>query len=258
MDAFFIFKLKYFYRRFSYICSMKYLLYIICSIILIPSLEAQETDQLGFLKDSIIDNKYREDQFYVSITYNLLGKKPIGMSQSGFSSGFHIGFIRDMPINKRRNWAIGLGIGLSSNSYNQNIQIAENNETLSYDIIDSDVSFSKNKFTTYLLEVPLELRWRTSTASTFDFWRIYAGVKLGYVFYNSSKYRGLPDDIQVSTIEDFNNFQYGLTLSAGYSNVSVHFYYALNPIFNSETRLSDSGEVIEINAVKIGLIFYIL
>ena len=45
-----------------------------------------------------VDDKYREDQFYVAITYNLLGNKPNDVSQNGFSSGFHIGFIRDMPI----------------------------------------------------------------------------------------------------------------------------------------------------------------
>ena len=61
-----------------------------------------------------IDTRYREDQFYVSVTYNLLNNKPSGMSQSGFSSGFHLGFIRDMPINDKRNLAIGIGLGLSS------------------------------------------------------------------------------------------------------------------------------------------------
>ncbi len=236
---------------------MKYVLILIISIILIPSLSAQE-NQRSALNDSVIDTKYREDQFYISATYNLLGRKPRGMSQSGFSSGFHLGFIRDMPLNKRRNIAIGLGLGLSTNSYNQNIQITETNNVVTYDILDSDVTFSKNKFTTYLVEVPLEFRWRTSTASTYDFWRIYAGVKIGYVVFNSSKYRGQPNDIQVSNIDDFNRMQYGLTLSAGYSNVSVHLYYALNPIFNSDTKLVDTGEVLEINAVKIGLIFYIL
>lgn len=244
-------------RCFSYICTMKYVLLLFIFLFNIPSLDAQENDR-SVLNDSVVDNKYREDQFYFSVTYNLLGSKPNGVSQTGFSSGFHIGFIRDMPLNKRRNLALGLGIGLSSNSYNQNIQIVESNNTVTYDIIDSDVTFSKNKFTTYLVEVPLEFRWRTSTPEAYDFWRIYTGIKFGYVFYNSSKFRGLPNNVQVSTIDDFNPIQYGLTFSAGYSNVSVHLYYALNPIFESDTRLSDTGEILEISAVKIGLIFYIL
>ena len=55
-----------------------------------------------------VDDKYREDQFYISVTYNLIGKKPSGLSQNGFSSGIHCGFIRDMPINKARNVAFGI------------------------------------------------------------------------------------------------------------------------------------------------------
>ena len=74
-----------------------------------------------------IYSKYREDQFYVSATYNLLGNKPEDVSQRGFSTGFHLGFIRDIPINERRNIALGVGIGLSSNSYNQNILISDIN-----------------------------------------------------------------------------------------------------------------------------------
>ncbi|TXE18138.1 PorT family protein [Psychroserpens burtonensis] len=205
----------------------------------------------------VLDDKYREDQFYVAVTYNLLGNKPENVSQNGFSSGFHFGFIRDMPLNKKRNVALGIGVGVSSNSYNQTLLISETNNTYNYTVL-SDVSFSKNKFTTYLVEFPLELRWRTSTAKDFDFWRIYAGVKFGYVIYNTSKFRGSPEDILLSNISDFNSLQYGVTLSAGYSNVNFHFYYALNTIFDTNATLTNSGENIDMNVIKIGLIFYIL
>ena len=50
-----------------------------------------------------IDDKYREDQFYASITYNLFSNQPEDISQNEFSTGFHFGFIRDMPFNKKRN-----------------------------------------------------------------------------------------------------------------------------------------------------------
>ena len=73
--------------------------------------------------EKIVDSLYREDQFYAGVTYNLLGKMPSGVSQNGFSSGFHLGFIRDMPINEKRNIAFGLGVGYSTNSFNQNILI---------------------------------------------------------------------------------------------------------------------------------------
>ena len=200
---------------------------------------------------------YREDQFYFSITYNLLNNRSDAISQTGFSSGFHLGFIRDMPINERRNKAIGIGLGLSSNSYNQNLIISESNGVIDYSIInDSEINVSKNKFTTYLIEVPLELRWRTSTAIDYKFWRIYTGLKLGYVFYNSTNFKSDVGNQKLSRIDDFNELQYGLTLSAGYGTWNFHVYYGLNTIFNENATLE--AESIDLSAIKIGLIFYIL
>lgn len=206
---------------------------------------------------TVVDNKYREDQFYLSVTYNLLGNKPNGVSQSGFSSGYHFGFIRDMPINKKRNLAIGVGLGLSANSYNQTLQISEGDNSFQYTVLnDSETDYSKNKFTTYLFEFPIEFRWRTSSPTEYDFWRIYTGVKFGYLLYNSSKFNSSEGDIKLSNIDDFNAFQYGLTFSAGYSTISFHLYYGLNEIFNNEA-LAD-GKSIDMNSIRIGLMLYIL
>ena len=147
--------------------------------------------QSNSTSESELYNNYREDQFYASVTYNLLSEKPSGVSQTDFSSGFHFGFIRDMPINTKRNVAIGLGFGLSTNSYNQkNILIREIDNDVSFiEIDEDDYNVSKNKFTTYLLEVPLEIRWRTSNAEDHNFWRIYTGFKVGYLLYNSTKFK---------------------------------------------------------------------
>ncbi|WP_405573870.1 porin family protein [Winogradskyella sp. Asnod2-B02-A] len=201
---------------------------------------------------------YREDQFYASVTYNLLNEKPSGVKQSGFSSGFNLGFIRDMPINQRRNVAIGLGLGLSANSYNQkNILISEINNDIEFSIIDeSDYDVTKNKFTTYLVEVPLEIRWRTSTASDYNFWRIYTGFKIGYLLYNSTKFLSDLENSTLSNIDSFNKLQYGLTLSAGYGTWNFHLYYGLNPIFDA--NLQSDNTAVDMKSLKIGLMFYVL
>lgn len=213
-----------------------------------------------FAQDTLnvaIDDKYREDQFYASVTYNLLVETPNNLSQNEFSTGFHLGFIRDMPINKRRNWSLGLGLGLSSNSYNQNLIISENQQNFDFTIADDDFgSLQKNKFTTYLIDIPFELRWRTSTATDYKFWRIYTGFKFSYLLYNSTKLNSEFIDNNLSNIDAFNNAQYGLTLSAGYGTWNFHVYYALNPVFDNSASLNDQS--IDLRALKIGLIFYIL
>lgn len=230
---------------------MKHIIIIIVISLFVPSMYSQEEGE------KIVDSLYREDQFYAGVTYNLLGKMPSGVSQNGFSSGFHLGFIRDMPINEKRNIAFGLGVGYSTNSFNQNILISKvNNKSYDFSIIDDDTEFTKNKFSQHLVEIPFEFRWRSSTSTEYKFWRIYTGFKLGYVIANTSKYNGSPINEKHSGIENFNDFQYALTFSAGYNTMNVYLYYALNPLFDSDTTMEDN--VIDMKAIKFGLIFYIL
>ena len=234
---------------------MKIFIFIVAFTCVSSVLFAQQSKEVDTI---FVDNKYREDQFYLSITYNLLGKKSSEVKQSGFSTGFHFGIIRDMPFNERRNKAFGIGLGLSVNAYNQNILIKEDtDQNYSYQIIDeSDITIKRNKFTTYLIEVPVQYRWRTSTAKDYKFWRIYTGLKFGYVLHNWSRFTGSIDDIKITGIDDFNKLQYGLTLSAGYSTWNFSIYYGLNSIFKDTAQLD--GNSIDMNSIKIGLMFYVL
>ncbi|MCX7547067.1 porin family protein [Xanthomarina sp. F1114] len=234
---------------------MKFVLFFLIGWLCITTVYAQEN---VVIDSSVVDTKYREDQFYLAITYNLLTKKPNNVKQTGFSSGFHFGFIRDFPLNKRRNFGLALGLGASINSYNHNIYMSET-ESGDIDFInlsDADINYSKNKFNTYLLEMPFELRWRTSTATEYKFWRVYTGFKVGYLIANATKFKGDLGKIRHTNLDAFNNFQYGLTLSAGYNTWNFHVYYSLNSILNSDARLGPKP--IDMSSVKFGLIFYVL
>jgi len=203
-----------------------------------------------------VDSLYKEDQFYAGITYNILGNKPDKLSQFGFSLGFHIGYIKDMPINKNRNVALGLGLGYSANSFNQNLQISESESGYNYAILEDASLYTKNRFSVHLFEMPFEFRWRTSTPKEYEFWRIYTGFKVGYVFANTAKYRGVSGGENLRQVKDFNEFNYGLTLCIGYNTWNFYAYYALNPIFSKNVLVDD--QILEMNAIKIGLMFYIL
>lgn len=228
------------------------LYFLVLSVIWMPlSLSAQEP-----IKNDSLDSKYREDQFYFGVTYNLLNNEASNIVQNGFSSGFHFGLIRDMPINKKRNFAIGLGLGYSGNSINQNLRISKDTSgNTVYEVVESG-TFSKNKLALHMVEVPLEFRWRTSTAKDYRFWRIYSGIKLGYIFSSSSKYKGDLDNIKVTQLDNLNKLQYAFTLTAGYDKFNVHLYYALNTIFDTNAKIDNN----ELNAsiLKIGLMLYIL
>ena len=229
---------------------MKKALFILLTLVSLQSI----IGQAEIIKET--DTFYREDQFYFGVTYNLLGNMPQAMSQNGFSSGFHLGFIRDMPINKSRTLAFGLGLGYSANSYNQNLLISKDQSgEFNYSFLES-ASFSKNKFSTHLIEIPFEFRWRASTETSHKFWRVYSGFKLGYLLASTSKFKGSGQSIKQKNISQLEKLQYGLTISIGYNTWNAYLYYALNPIFKNEAYLD--GEPLDIIAIKIGLIFYIL
>ncbi len=202
-----------------------------------------------------IDSLYREDQFYFGFTLNTLQNKPAGLIQNKFSSGFTVGFLRDLPVNKKRTLAIAPGIGVSYNSYNQNIAISQVNQTSVYTIVSPDTTYDKNRFTQLLAEVPIEFRWRTSTYESHKFWRFYGGFKMGYLIYDKAIYQDNQGKIVVTNNNDYTKFQYGTYISVGYHSITIYAYYGLNLLFKSARTTTKS---IDRNALNIAVIFYVL
>jgi len=202
------------------------------------------------------DLKYLEDQFYLGITYNLILNKPEGVKQSNFSYGLQGGIIKDIPLNSRRNVGIGIGLGYAYNSYYTNLFVNETDTGFEYTILDSDVSYKRNKLDTHVIELPIEFRWRTSTPSDYKFWRVYAGMKLGYIVGSRSKFVSNTEKISFYNT-DTRNFRYGVMLNFGYSTFNVHVYYALSNLFNDNVTTVE-GTPIEFRPLRIGIIFYIL
>ncbi|MGV3695803.1 porin family protein [Flavobacterium sp.] len=213
------------------------------------------------VKDEIqfdaVDSLYREDQFYLNITYNALQKRPDGITQNKLSPGFSFGFLRDMPINKKRTVAFAAGLGYSLGVYNQNLGIRDAGGGLnSYQVLDSDISFSKNKLSLHYVDLPIEFRWRDSTPESHIFWRVYTGVKFSYLFYDQYKSQASIGDFKQSNNKDLNQFHYGLYVAVGWNTWNFYAYYGLNPLLKSNARIE--GQSIDMNTTNFGLMFYIL
>jgi len=207
---------------------------------------------------SEVDSLYREDQFYIGVGVNFLLDRPVGVRQSGFSGGLHFGFIRDMPLNKRRNLAIGIGLGLSFNTYTQNVFIDEdsNGETI-FEVIDRNENFNENRFRTHLVELPFQVRWRSSSiGDDSSFWRIYSGVNFGYIYNFRSIFSQNGISIEQNDVEDLNRFRTFFYFSFGKSKINFFFKYSLNPIFDG--KLQNTKEDLGIEEIKAGIVFYIL
>ncbi len=204
---------------------------------------------------AFVDSKYLEDQFYIGLSYNALLNPPKDFLQNGLSGGIAIGYIRDIPLNKNRNVGFGIGLGYAFNAYIQNMKISKTSPITTFEIIDPK-DYANNRFSTQLIEMPIEFRLRTSTPTKYNFWRIYGGVKLGYVFNSASKFEDSNETIILKNIEEVDKFQYGLTLSVGYSSLNINVYYGLKNLFKDTQTIN--GESIDLKQLNIGFIFYIL
>lgn len=225
--------------------------YFIVFLLTVGLLTAQENSIKN--NDTINDSRYFEDQFYVGLSYILMDKLPDTISSNGFSNSLQLGFIKDIPFNKRRNLALGLGLGYGRHTYYQNLKILKINETTQFDVADK---FKSNKFSMHAIELPIELRWRTSTKNRYKFYRIYFGGKLSYAFITNSKFRGTDNTIKVNGIKELNKLQYGLSLSMGYGTLNVNVYYGLSDLFSDAKLLGTTP--IKMRDFRVGLIFYIL
>lgn len=237
---------------------MKLLLKIfIGAVSLLPFImEAQEDTHEG---STVMDSLYREDQLYLGFSYNILTDLPDDISAAGFSGGFEFGFIRDLPVNQRRNWALGAGIGWSYNNYGSNLFIGEDPNTDNSNFVAIDdvvVDYDKNRLSMQSVDIPLQLRWRTSTIESYRFWRIYAGVKFGYAYYVRSNFEEPGNTVRQTDIPELNRFRAGATFSFGYNTFNFHFYYSLNPLFREGANLD--GESLEFRTFQVGLTFYLL
>ncbi|NND61940.1 MAG: PorT family protein [Flavobacteriaceae bacterium] len=230
------------------------ILLLFSTFIITGAILAQDTE----VATSEVDTKYREDQFYIGVTYNLLSDKPDGVDLRGVSGGISFGYLRDMPLNQQRNIAIALGAGLAIDQYGQNLFIGEDtNENTIFRALGSTVDFDTNRLSMATLEVPFEFRWRSSTATDYNFWRVYFGIKTGYVYWYRSNFKQPNNDVAQTDIPEFEQLRMGATLAFGYSTFNFYAYYSLNPFFK-DAQTIDTQEEVSLKTIKLGIIFYIL
>jgi len=195
-------------------------------------------------------DKYREDQFYIGLSLAIQDQGIPEFKQNGFSNHFQLGFIRDIPLNSKGNFAFGIGLGYGFTRFNFNLNLVENSNN---DLNLSQLIDSKNKLTYSSVTFPLEFRWRTSTPTETAFWRIYGGLKYSHNF--NQKFES--PTVGKSRTNMINNNISSLYLSMGYNTWNLYFEYDLHLIYKSEFSLSDGTEL-NVRALKVGLIFYLL
>jgi hypothetical protein len=205
-------------------------------------------------KDSLsLGDAYADDQIYLSVSYSQFNDQPSTITKSNFSYALSVGFMKDIILNKAGTIAIAAGFGYGFDFFNHELKVDElNDET----IFNRGNSISDNVFKAHNLEFPFEIRWRTSTAKKYNFWRVYSGIKFLYNLNNQFQYIDTnSNQIKYSNISSYKKLQYGLTISAGYDAFNINVFYGLTPIYKNA---SINVESVDTKILKFGLTFYFL
>lgn len=187
--------------------------------------------QINSVPDSLSNLKYREDQFYIGANYILMKGENKLIKQNDFSSQIHFGFLRDFPLNKKGNWSLAAGLGSSYTQFQSNLDYKTG--------LISPGNFNSAKYMS--INLPIEIRWRSSNSTSFSFWRIYLGTQLQYNF--------IPDNL--SSLKTITTVS---TINLGYNTWNFSLGYDLSDrLINLE-----NSELTQLKFLTIGLIFYIL
>lgn len=203
-------------------------------------------------EDATRDEFFREDQFYLGASFMVLQSSEDNFSPKGLSRHIQWGYVRDIPLNTSGKIAAGLGLGMSFEHYNTNFSRAsERIDKVQYTIAEETAS--PMFFSVHSLELPLSLRWRNATPDNFAFWRVYGGVSLRWNYYNKIR----QETFEIKNSSDIQNLGAIAHLSFGYNTWNFYLAYHLSPFFE-ENVMDTNGQPLDLNPIKIGLIFYIL
>ena len=217
---------------------------------------SQETD---VPLDSIYkpDLHYFEDQVYFNYSYIVLKDLPENVSQNGFSNSLKLGIIRDIPINEKRNFGFGVGLGYSRDIYYHNLKISvdEQSGEIQFQSLEG-VDYKTNSFTVKKLDIPIEIRWRGSTPTKYKFWRLYTGITVSYVVGSQSQFVTDKANIVYKGLKINKPFRFGYTLAVGYGLWNFSLYYGLNDIIDEDIKYNNLP--IKMRDFHLGVVYYFL
>lgn len=228
-------------------------LYSIIFLVIYCEVFSQATDSIPVLERTIkvTDPFYREDQFYVGVTHTMLLNQPANYTPRSISIGTNFGFLRDIPINQQRTFAIAPGFGFALYNLRHNLALVDY-ELPNY-VYDNNPKKNVQKLS--YVEFPIEIRWRTSKVHSHKFWRVYGGFKYSYLLNGSSKYEGVYGTHTYINKDLFHRSNVGVYVSAGFNTWNFYAYYGFTPLYKKGTADTNREHL---NMLNLGLIFYIL
>lgn len=151
-----------------------------------------------------------------------------------FSGGVNIMLFFDHPIGAS-HFSFAWGGSLSSYNIHGPIDIVYKTDSVSKAIQYTNLQkrnapYDINRIGLKILEVPLELRFRTFTDYQF---KLSIGFKVGYVVQSFRKIYDVNGKVKMYDIAGVNPWRYGITFRMGWEQLHITAFYSLSEFFES-------------------------
>jgi hypothetical protein len=215
-----------------YFCRMKQIatLFILLTLAFSEVALAQKSNEETPVK------RERTDMFMIQYNHEGLLNFPDSIRLSPWSRGVGISFMYDHFLVESDKLSIGIGLSFYSHNYLTKSDITQYQDTsgqvLSKFTAYSPYTINRSKIVRNFLDIPVELRYRTTPNEKGHSWKVAVGAKIGYRTNIYSKVIDKNDDKYKSFIyPQVSRSRYGLTGRIGYGKVSVNGYYSLSNFF---------------------------
>ncbi len=205
----------------------KYLCILFIAIMTINMASAQDAKD-----ETTVTPKHtsKQERFIMDFGFDSWTKVPTGIKTDWLKSRrFEFYFMKDRAF-AAGHMAIAYGLGMSFTNVNSNGSFAIANGNTHLLQIPDTLLPSQNKLSTNFLEIPLELRFRTSPLHHGNRLKLAVGAKAGYLFQDHTKIEDGALKEKFYNTPNLNNFRFAYTARIGYGKWSLMGYYGINSL----------------------------
>jgi len=173
------------------------------------------------------------DRLILEVNYtNWLGA-PKGIKTDWKCIGFAFASMFDKPFGKS-NFSLGFGLGIYTHNFSSNAnfvyQLDSTNSQVTTVLVPKTIPYIANRYNERSFEIPIELRFRTKTATMF---KIMLGGKIGYVISDFRKSDDADGRVRRYNTQNINRLRYGIVFRIGVDQVCLTASYYLSEVFTN-------------------------
>lgn len=230
-------------NRNIYLANMRSLIAALCLSLAAGTVaNAQTTTTTTDKTEKKNTSKPSRDHFLIQLSHDRWTGTPdsIGLRNAGRGVGMYLMY--DFPI-KKTNFSFGAGVGARwSNIYfsAERMNLDSRSGSILFENTDPDI-FKGQKFTTTMLEAPLELRYFANKENRNRGFKFAIGAKVGFMGVGGAYFKERESIsgkfVNHKTVSKRYNQQWRLTPTAriGWGNIAAFVEYTPTPIFNAGT-----------------------